>query len=153
MSFFYHSKRKFTLVNGFFNVTGFSHFTMVNASLVCCVSLNGGRMKAKFTIVKLSQKAWFIACLSKLCLSRWHLVMNFEKPFVTLLNLRAIYVFFRSPFTHNLLTISLVDFCDFWNVLCHVRQLFAQFSESNFHFIRLKYNYNFVNNRNESVHS
>ena len=84
MSFFYHSKRKFTMVNGFFNVTGFSHFTMVNASLVCCIS-NGGRMKAKFTIVKPSQKAWFIARLSKLCLFRWHLVMNFEKHFVTLL--------------------------------------------------------------------
>ena len=88
LSFFYHSKRKFTMVNGFSNVTGFSHFTMVNASLVCCVS-NGGRMKAKFTIVKPSQKAWFIARLSKLCLFRWHLVMNFEKHFVTLLNLRA----------------------------------------------------------------
>ena len=62
LSFFYHSKRKFTMVNGFFNVTRFSHFTMVNASLVCCVS-NGGRMKAKFTIVKPSEKAWFIACL------------------------------------------------------------------------------------------
>ena len=56
--------------------------------------------------------------------------------------------------THNLLTISLVDFCDFCNVLCPaVGRLFAQFSESNFHFIRLKYNYNFVNNRNESVPS
>ena len=43
-------------------------------------------MKAKFTIVKPSQKAWFIARLSKLCLFRWHLVMNFEKNFVTLLN-------------------------------------------------------------------
>ena len=46
-------------------------------------------MKAKFTIVKPSQKAWFIARLSKLCLFRWHLVMNFEKNFVTLLNLSA----------------------------------------------------------------
>lgn len=36
--------------NGFFNVTGFSHFTMVNPIVVCCVS-NGGRMKAKFTIL------------------------------------------------------------------------------------------------------
>ena len=43
------------MVNGFFNVTGFSHFTMVYAILVCCVS-NGGRMKAKFTIVKPSEK-------------------------------------------------------------------------------------------------
>ena len=86
------------MVNGFFNVTGFFHFTMVNGSLVCCVS-NGGRMKAKFTIVKPSQKAWFIARLSKLCLFRWHLVMNFEKHFVTLLKLRAptIYKCFRSP--------------------------------------------------------
>ena len=39
------------MVNGFFNVTGFSQFAMVNASLVCCVS-NGGRMKAKFTVVR-----------------------------------------------------------------------------------------------------
>ena len=69
LSFFYHGKQKFTMVNGFFNVTRFSHFTMVNASLVCCVS-NGGRMKAKFTIVKPSEKAWFTARLSKLCLSR-----------------------------------------------------------------------------------
>ena len=38
------------MVNGFFNVTGFSQFAMVNASLVCYVS-NGGRMKAKFTVV------------------------------------------------------------------------------------------------------
>ena len=49
---------EFTMVNGFFNVTGFSHLTMVDAILVCCVS-NGGRMKAKFTIVKPSEKAWF----------------------------------------------------------------------------------------------
>ena len=58
-------------------------------------------MKAKFTIVKPSQKAWFIAGLSKLCLFRWHLVMNFEKHFVTLLNLLAptiyMYMCFRSP--------------------------------------------------------
>ena len=80
LSFFYHSKRKFTMVNRFFNVTGFSHFTMVNATLVCCVS-NGGRMRAKFTIVKPSQKAWFIARLSKLCLFMLHVVTNFEKHF------------------------------------------------------------------------
>ena len=37
---FYHSntKRTFTMVNGFFKVTGFSHLTMVNASLVYFVS-------------------------------------------------------------------------------------------------------------------
>ena len=57
------------MVNRFFNVTDFSDFTMVNASLVCCVS-NGGRMKAKFTIVKPPEKAWFITLLSKLCLFR-----------------------------------------------------------------------------------
>ena len=52
------------MANGFFYVTAsFSHFTMVNASLVCCVS-NGVRMKAKFTIVKPSEKEWFIARLS-----------------------------------------------------------------------------------------
>ena len=96
-------------------------------------------MKAKFTIVKPSQKAWFISRLSKLCLFRWHLVMNFEKNFVTLLNLSAPTCAF-DLFTHNLLTISLVHFCDFWNVLCHVGQLFTQFSESNFHFIRSMYN-------------
>ena len=86
--FFYHSKQEFTMINGFFNVTGFSHFTMVDQSLVCCVSNSSG-MKAKFTIVKPSQKAWFIMRLSKLCLFRWHLVMNFEKHFETLLNLHA----------------------------------------------------------------
>ena len=69
MSFFYHGKPKFTMVNRFFNVTSFSHFTMVNASLVCCVS-NGGRMTGKFSIVKPSEKAWFIERLSKLCLFR-----------------------------------------------------------------------------------
>ena len=55
-------------------------------------------MKAKFTIVKPSEKVWFIARLSKLCLLRWHLVMNFEKHFVALLNLRkpTIYMCFRS---------------------------------------------------------
>ena len=59
MSFFYHGK-----------------------SLVCCLKICG--MKAKFTIiVKPSEKAWFIARLSKLCLSRCHLVMNFEKHSVT----------------------------------------------------------------------
>ena len=55
------------MVNRFCNVTGFSHFTIVNALLVCCVS-NGGKMKAKFTIVNPSEKAWFIARLSQLCL-------------------------------------------------------------------------------------
>ena len=56
-------------------------------------------MKANFTIVKPSQKAWFIVRLSKLCLFRSHLVMNFEKHFVTLLSLRVltIYTCFRSP--------------------------------------------------------
>jgi len=47
------------MVNGFFNVTGFSHFTMVNIILVYCIR-NGGGMKTKFTIVKPSEKAWFI---------------------------------------------------------------------------------------------
>ena len=69
LELFYHSKRKFTMVNGFFNVTSFSHFTMVNAVLVCCVS-NGGRMKANFTVVKPCEKAWFILRLSKLYLFR-----------------------------------------------------------------------------------
>ena len=51
LGFFYYSKVEFTTVNTFSNVTGFSHFTMVNTDLVCCRG-NGGRMKAKFTIVK-----------------------------------------------------------------------------------------------------
>ena len=51
------------MVNKFFNVTDFSNFTMANASLVCCVN-NGGRMKAKFTIVKLPEKTWFVTLLS-----------------------------------------------------------------------------------------
>ena len=38
------------MVKTFCNVTGFSHFTMVKARLVCRVG-NGGRIKAKFTIV------------------------------------------------------------------------------------------------------
>ena len=50
--FFYYSKVKFTVVSVFFSVTGFSHFTMymVNARLATRVG-NGGRIKAKFTIV------------------------------------------------------------------------------------------------------
>ena len=65
------------MVNEFSNEAGFPHFTMVNAILVCCVS-NGGQMKAKFTIVKPSEKAYFIKRLSKLCLFRCHLVMIFR---------------------------------------------------------------------------
>ena len=49
--------------------------------------------------------------------------------------------------------ISFSGFLRLWNVLCHVRQLFAQFSVSNFHFFFVKSNYNFVKNKNESVHS
>ena len=49
LGFFYYSKVKFTIVSVFFSVTGFSHFTMVNARLACRVG-NGGRIKAKFTI-------------------------------------------------------------------------------------------------------
>ena len=48
---------EFTTVNAFSNVTGFSHFTMVNTDLICCGG-NGGRMKAKT----------FMAGISKLCL-------------------------------------------------------------------------------------
>ena len=49
LGFFYYSKVKFTIVSVFFSVTGFSHFTKVNARLACRVG-NGGRIKAKFTI-------------------------------------------------------------------------------------------------------
>lgn len=70
---FYHSKRKFTMVNGFFNVTPFSHFTMVNTILVCCIN-NRGRMKAKFSIAKTIWKS-MVYLVSKLCLLRWHVVM------------------------------------------------------------------------------
>ena len=59
MGFFYYSKVEFTTVNTFSNVTGFSHFTMVNTDLVCCGG-NGGRMKAKFTIVNSPKKSAFI---------------------------------------------------------------------------------------------
>ena len=47
--------------------------------------------------------------------------MNFEKHFVTLLNfVCAHYIDVLSiSFMHNLLTFSLVHFCDNWNVLCH----------------------------------
>ena len=67
LGFFYYSKVVFTTVNTFSNVTGFSHFTMVNTDLVCCGG-NGGRMKAKFTIVNFPKTIWFIADISKLCL-------------------------------------------------------------------------------------
>ena len=133
ISLIFVSKRKFTMVNRFFNVTGFSHFTMVNATLVCCVS-NGGMIKAKFTIVKPSQKAWFIARLSKLCLFGWHLVMNLRS--ISWLSwICTTYMCFPSPSSAIFwLSVHAVDFCDFLNILCHVRQLFAQLSESNFHF-------------------
>ena len=87
LGFFYHSKVEFTTVNTFSNVTGFSHFTMVNTDLVCCGG-NGGRMKAKFTIVNFPKTIWFIAGISKLCLFSWHLVALFEMRSlsVTLLN-------------------------------------------------------------------
>ena len=69
LGFFYYSKVEFTtvIINTFSNVTGFSHFTMVNTDLVCCGG-NGGRMKAKFTIVNFPKTIWFIADISKLCL-------------------------------------------------------------------------------------
>ena len=51
------------------------------------------------------------------------------------------------------LSVSSIRFLRLWNVLCHVRQLFTQFALSNFHFILLKYNYNFLKNKHESVHS
>ena len=63
--------------------------------------------------------------------------MNFEKHFVTLLNLRAPTIF---SFTHNLLIISLVDFVTFGTFLA----MFDNFLESNFHFISLTYNNNFL---------
>ena len=87
MGFFYYCKVEFTTVNTFSNVTGFSHFTMVNTDLVCCGG-NGGRMKAKFTIVNFPKTIWFIAGISKLCLFSWHLVALFEMRSlsVTLLN-------------------------------------------------------------------
>lgn len=130
LSFFYHSERKFTMVNGFFNLSSFCHFTMVNANLVCCVS-NSSRMKAKFTIAKPREKACFIEHLSKLCLFRWHLVMNFEKYFVTLLNLRAptTHVCFLSPSCTIIfeLSISSGGFLRLWIVLCNVRQNLKSF--------------------------
>ena len=64
--FFYYSKVKFTVVSVFFSVTGFSHFTMVNARLASRVR-NGGRIKAKFTIVNRPESCSFITRLSKLC--------------------------------------------------------------------------------------
>ena len=67
LAFFDYSKVDFTTVNTFSNVTGFSHFNMVNTDLVCCGG-NGGRMKAKFTIVNFPKTIWFIAGISKLCL-------------------------------------------------------------------------------------
>ena len=67
LGFFDYSKVDFTAVNTFSNVTGFSHFNMVNTDLVCFGG-NGGRMKAKFTIVNFPKTIWFIAGISKLCL-------------------------------------------------------------------------------------
>ena len=74
-AFFYHSKVKFTMVNTILCVTAFCHFTIVNVHLVCRDS-NGGRMKAKFTVVSWPEKAWFIMRLSKLCLCKWQLVFS-----------------------------------------------------------------------------
>ena len=77
LGIFYHSKGEFTTVNTFSNVTGFSHFTMVNTDLVCC-SGSGGGMKAKSTIVNFPKTIWFIADIYKLCLFSWQLVALFE---------------------------------------------------------------------------
>ena len=87
LGLFYYSKVEFTTVDTFSNVTSFSHFTMLNTDLVCCGG-NGGRMKAKFTIVNFPKMIWFIADISKLCLFSWHLVALFEMRSlsVTLLN-------------------------------------------------------------------
>ena len=87
LGLFYYSKVEFTTVDTFSNVTSFSHFTMLNTDLVCCGG-NGGRMKAKFTIVNFPKTIWFIAGISKLCLFSWHLVALFEMRSlsVTLLN-------------------------------------------------------------------
>ena len=52
----------FTIVKTIFSVTGFLHFTKVN---VVCRDSNGGRMKAKFTLVKRPEKA----CLSRVYLN------------------------------------------------------------------------------------
>ena len=62
-----HGSGYSTIVKPIYNETGFFQFTMVNVIVVCRDS-NGGRMKAKLTIVKRPEKAWFIARLSKLCL-------------------------------------------------------------------------------------
>ena len=70
LGLFYYSKVKFTVVSVFFSVTGFSHFTMVNARLVCRVG-NGGRIKAKFTIVNRPESRLFTTSLSKLCFYSW----------------------------------------------------------------------------------
>ena len=86
LGFFYYSKVKFTIVSVFFSVSGFSHFTMVNARLVCRVG-NGGRIKAKFTIENRPESRSSITSLSKLCFYSWQLV-----SFLDMQRLRLRYV-------------------------------------------------------------
>mgnify|MGYP007058297959 FL=1 len=107
LNFLYHSEQQFTMVNRFFNVTSFSHFTMVNASLVCCVS-NTHRMKAKFTTTKPSEKVWFTEHLSilfrslKSCQEFWETFRDFAEFVCT----NYIHVLSISLAHSNLLTIS-----------------------------------------------
>ena len=119
------------MVNGFFNVTSFSHFTMVNTSLICCIS-KSSRMKPKFMIAKQSEKAWFIKGLSKPCLLRWHLVMNFEKHFVTLLNLHTptIYMCFLPSSRTRIfwLSVSSSGFLRLWTLVIFPWQKHDQIS-------------------------
>ena len=142
------------MVNGFFNVTSFSHLTMVNSSLVCCIG-NSSRMKARFSIVKPSQKAWFIVHLSKLWLFTVGDILSWILRSILWLCWICAHPLYTCAFDllHVQSDYQSSGFLRLWNILCHVRELFAQFSVNNFHFFILKYNYNFVNNRNESAYS
>ena len=86
---FYYSKVKFTIVKPISNVTGFFQFTMVNVIIVCRDS-HGDRMKAKLTIVKRPEKAWFIMCLSQLCLFTKWTVTGRNSMFLHFLNVTNI---------------------------------------------------------------
>lgn len=81
---------------------------------------------------KQSEKAWFIKGSSKLCLLRWHLVMNFEKHFVTLLNLRTptIYMCFLTPSHTRIfwLSVSSSGFLWLWTVVIFPWQKHDQIS-------------------------
>ena len=77
----YHSKLKFTIVNGTVSVTGIFQFTMVNFTLVNIHDYRGKNKDdpSPITIWLPKKIGGYISSLSKLCLFCWQFVMIFEE--------------------------------------------------------------------------